>query len=338
MSRDKNIDQYIFFCVSIGNENLLKEEVKEFYPELAISYSRKGFLTFKNKGVRFNTKTISELQVAFATRTGICLGKSHPENVKEVITESLMKEGLELNDCVIHSYSINTDFIYNASVELGTSVNEYSADGKLVLNLITLGEKEVWFGLHHVSKGITRYPNSIVEIKPPKYSPSLAYFKLAEVTELYALKFTSKDLWLDFGCTPGGSSQFLLSTKAKVWGIDTAEPDRKIISNSNFRFIKSSVQNLSQEKLPDDPISWVHVDMNINPHQAIKEVLRLCKKYNNSLKGIIFTIQIVKMDLIQCIEEFEDTFYDWGFDNMVSRQVPSHKKEYVLIAQRRVKR
>lgn len=337
MSQDNN-EQYIFFCVNIGNENLLKEEIKVFYPEMTLSYSRKGFITFKNKGVRYNFLTIKELQVAFATRIGICLGKSHPENVKESVLRSFTKENLQLNDCVIHSYSINTDFKYHASDELGVNVNEYSADGKIVLNLIALGENEVWLGVHRVSKGITRYPNSKVEIIAPKYTPSFAYFKLAEVTKLYALKFTAKDFWLDFGCSPGGSSQFLLSTKAKVWGIDTAKPDDKIKSHSNFKFIKSSVQNLSQEKLPDEQISWVHVDMNINPHQAIKEVLRLCKKYNSSLKGIIFTIQIVKTELIESIEEFEDIFYDWGFDSMVSRQVPSHKKEYVLIAQRKIKR
>lgn len=330
-------DQFIFFCVNIGNENLLKEEIKTFYPELTLSYSRKGFLTFKNKGVKYDFNTISELFVAFTTRTGICLGKARPEDLMGTVKEKFEESNLVLGDCMIHNYSINTEYLFDAASEFDASVNEYSADGKLVLNLISLGEEEVWFGVHRVSRGITRFPNSEVEIEVPESAPSIGYRKLAETAELFALKFTSRDSWLDFGCSPGGSSAYLLSTGAKVWGIDTANVDESITDHKNFKFIKSSVQDLSQEKLPDDEIHWVHADININPNQAIKEVLRLCKKYNNSLKGIIFTVQMVKTEYVENIEDFEDIFYDWGFSNMISRQVPAHKKEYVLIAQRNIR-
>ena len=325
-------DQFIFFCVNIGNENLLKEEIKIFFSELALSYSRKGFLTFKNKGVKYDLNTISQLQVTFATRSGICIGKAKPEELRLTVVNTFDKLGLALDDCVIHNYSINSEYLFDAASDFDISVNEYSADGKLVLNIISLGEKEVWFGLHRVSKGITRYPNGHVEIQTPESSPSVAYLKLAQTAELFALKFTSRDSWLDFGCSPGGSTSYLLSTGAKVWGVDTADVAESILSHKNFKFIKSSIQDLSQEKLPDDEIHWVHADLNLNPNQAIKEVLRLCKKYNRSLKGIIFTVQVVKIEYIQKIEDFEDIFYGWGFLNMISRQVPSHKSEYVLIA------
>lgn len=329
-------DQFIFFCVNIGNENLLKDEIKNFYPELALSYSRKGFLTFKNKGVKYDFNTISQLNVTFATRGGICLGKSRPEELKVTINEKFDELNLVLTDCMIHNYGINTDYLYDSTSMSSVPINEYTADGKLVLNIISLSEKEAWFGLHRVSKGITRYPNARVDIKTPEVLISSGYLKLAETAELFALKLDSRDLWLDFGCSPGGSSLYLLSGGGKVWGIDTANVDEFIFSHSRFKFIKNSVQNLSHEKLPDVPINWVHADININPNQSIKEVLRLCKKYNNSLKGIVFTIQIVNSSCVEQIEEFEDIFYDWGFSNIVSRQVPSHKKEYVLIAQRNI--
>lgn len=333
----QNDDQFIFFCVNIGVENLLKEEVKTFYPELTPSYSRKGFLTYKNIGVKYDINTIAQLQVAFATRAGICLGKAGPDEVKITVKDKFEALAFDVTDCVIHNYSINTQFLYDVACDFHASINEYSADGKIVLNLISLGDKEVWFGIHQVAKGITRYPNAQVDIKTPEKVPSVSYLKLAEIAELFALKFNSRDSWLDFGCSPGGSTSYLLSIGAKVWGVDTADVDESILSHKNFEFIKASVQDLSQEELPDSEIHWVHADININPHQAIKEVLRLCKKYNKSLKGIVFTIQIVKPEYIQSIEEFEDIFYDWGFSNMISRQVPSHKKEYALIAQRRIR-
>jgi 23S rRNA (cytidine2498-2'-O)-methyltransferase len=330
-------DQFIFFCVNIGNEDLLKEEIKTFYSELTLSYSRKGFLTFKNKGVKYDFNTIAQLNVTFATRSGICLGKASHEDFKLTVTNKFEEINLDLDECIIHNYVINTDHLFNAASKFGGVINKYSADGKLVLNIISLGEKEVWFGVHRVSKGITRYPNAHVEIKIPKSSPSIAYRKLAEVAELFALKFSSRDSWLDFGCSPGGSTAYLLSTGAKVWGIDTANIGESILSHKNFEFIKCPVQDLSQEKLPDGEIHWVHADLNLNPNQAIKEVLRLCKKYNRSLKGIILTVQVVNLEFIQNIEDFEDIFYDWGFSTMISRQVPSHKKEYALIAQRNLR-
>ena len=331
-------DQFIFFCVNIGNENLLKEEIKTFYPELALIYSRKGFLTFKNKGVKYDFNSISQLSTTFATRSGICLGKANPEEFRFTVLDKLEELSLDIDNCMIHNYSINTEYLFDATSVFDVSINEYTADGKLVLNIITLSENEVWFGMHRVSKGITRYTNAQVEIKTPKSSPSIAYLKIAEIVELFALKFSSRDSWLDFGCSPGGSTLYLLETGAKVWGIDTANVDESILSHQNFKFIKSSIQDLSQEELPDSEIHWIHVDLNLNPNQAIKEVLRLCKKYNGSLKGIIFTIQVVKLEYVQSIEDFEDIFYDWGFSNMISRQVPSHKKEYVLIAQRVIKK
>ena len=330
-------DQFIFFCVNIGNENLLKEEIKTFFPELSLSYSRKGFLTFKNKGVKYDLNSISQLQVTFATRSGICLGKGKPEDLALTVIEKLKELDLTLEDCIVHNYSINCDYLFDAGPDFNSLKNEYSADGKLVLNTISLSEKEVWFGLHRVSKGITRYPNGHVAVNVPTTSPSIGYLKLAQTAELFALKFTSRDNWLDFGCSPGGSSTYLLSTGSKVWGVDTASVSDSVTSHKNFKFIKSSVQDLSQENLPDEEIHWVHSDLNLNPNQAIKEVLRLCKKYNRSLKGIVFTIQMIKLEYIQMIEEFEDIFYDWGFSSMISRQVPSHKNEYVLIAQRRIR-
>ena len=91
-------DQFIYFCVNIGNENLLKEEIKIFYPELTLSYSRKGFLTFKNKGVKYDFNTISQLQITFATRSGICLGKAGPEELRLTIKDKLEELGLVLDD------------------------------------------------------------------------------------------------------------------------------------------------------------------------------------------------------------------------------------------------
>lgn len=324
-------DQFLFVCTNIGNEKLLKEEIRVFYPELKLSYSRKGFLTFKNTGVHYDIKTISQLRLTFSTRLGICLGKSK----QETLLKDLSKFDINLDDYTIHSFNINCDVDFDAETLLKSDVNQYSSHGKDVLNIIILGENELWFGVHSVSAGITRHPNSKVFIQEDLEAPSKAFTKLAQIDELYSIKMNSKQLWLDFGAAPGGASHYLLSKGCKVWGVDPAKMDEKILRHKNFKHISVPVQDLSQEKLPDEKIDWVHVDLNLNPKQGIKEVLRLIKKYNFTLKGIIFTIQVVKIEYVELIEDFEDQFDEWGFSDIISCQVPAHKNEYVIIANKR---
>ncbi len=325
--------QFIFFCTNLGNEKQLKAELSAFYPELTPSYSTKGFLTYKNQGVRYDKTTIAQFQCTFAMRVGISLGRAKPDELVRKIEASCAQEGLTLDECLIHSFSLGTDYELDNKAIFGREVNQYSASGKYVIDVVTVSEKEVWYGIHHVDTGITRFPNAKVEIEDPKYTPSNGYYKLAEIVELFALKFKSFDSWLDFGSAPGGSSMYLLKKGCNVVGIDPASVDKKVEKHQNYRHISKPVQDLSQEMLPEE-IHWVHSDLNLRPTQAIKEVLRLCKKYNHSMKGIIFTVQLPNLDYIKDLEDFEDQFYDWGFSDIRSVQVPRHKNEYAIIAQR----
>jgi len=327
-------DQFLFFCTNIGNEKLLKEEIRVFYPKFTLSYSRKGFITFKNKGEPYTVNTIAKLKVAFATRAGICLTKSKPEDVKATLAKIYKDLDVDVKSAVVHSFSINTEFELKHQVAFGRSTNEYSPINKIVINAIALGEKEVWFGVHKVGRSTSCYPNSNPAIEIPADSPSKAYLKIAEAIACFNIDIQASDNWLDFGSAPGGSSHYLLNKGCKVWGIDPAKMSDKITDNAKYTHITSPVQDLSQEKLPDLDIEWIHADLNLNPNQAIKEVLRLAKKYNFTLKGMIFTIQLVKMDYIKELDNFEAIFLDWGFKFVISSQMPSHKNEFVIYAKK----
>jgi 23S rRNA (cytidine2498-2'-O)-methyltransferase len=327
-------DQFLFFCTNVGNEKLLKEEIRVFYPDFNFSYSRKGFLTYKNKGINYDLDTISQLELTFSTTAGICLGQSKPNSLLEAVKNSCDEIMLDLSKCMIHSFSINTEFELPALEIFQKEVNEYAPINKTIIDIITLGEEEVWYGVHKVGKLSPNYPNSHIDIALPPEAPSKSYLKIAQAVELFHIQLNSTDGWFDFGSAPGGASYYLLSKGCKVWGVDTAKMDSIVMENSNYTHFSKAVQDLSQEDLPYRDIQWVHVDLNLNPKQAIKEVLRLCKKYSARLKGILFTVQMVKNEYVQNIEDFEDQFYDWGFTNVTSRQVPSHKNEYLILAKR----
>ncbi len=327
-------DQFLFFCTNIGNEKFLKEEIRIFYPDFSLSYSRKGFITYKNKGIKYDLNTIFQLELTFATRAGICLGKCKPESLFEDVSRHCDELKIDLSKCIIHNFSVNTDFELEAQDIFKKEINEYSPINKTIINLIALGENEIWYGVHKTGKLTTNFPNANPDIIMPIESPSRSYLKIAEAIKLFNISVSRTDNWLDFGSAPGGASYYLLSLGCKVWGIDPAKMAKMIMDNTSYVHIEKPVQDLSQEELPFRDIHWVHADLNLNPNQSIKEVLRLCKKYSARLKGIIFTIPMIKMDYIEDIEELEDRFLDWGFTNVTSRQIPSHKNEYVIIAKR----
>jgi len=327
-------EQFLFFCTNIGNEKLLKEEIHTFYPDFNLSYSRKGFLTYKNKGIQYDLNTISQLELTFSTRCGICFGRSNPIDLLTDLVNSCDDFQLTLDKCTIHSFSINTDFELSTSSIFQGEVNQYTPINKTVIDVIALSDKEIWCGVHKVAKTTTHYPNSQIDLELPINSPSKSYLKIAQAIELLHIEIKRNDRWLDFGSAPGGASYYLLNRGVKVWGIDPAKMDRLILANSNYTHISKPVQDLAQEDLPLGDIDWIYVDLNLNPNQAIKEILRLSKKYNNRLKGILFTVQIVKDEYVQSIEDFEEEFFNWGFSSVISRQVPAHKREYLILAKK----
>jgi hypothetical protein len=327
-------EQFLFFCTNIGNEKLLKEEIRIFYPDFSFSYSRKGFLTYKNKGIQYDLDSISQLILTFSTRAGICLGKTNLSDLAHVIQSSCRDLGITLDKCIVHNFSINTEYKLFADKILNREINEYAPINKVVINIMALSADELWYGVHRGGKTTTNYPNSVFRVDIPDDAPSKSYEKIAQAVELLGINLKRTDCWLDFGSAPGGASHYLLGRCCEVWGIDPAKMDQAIMKNSRYKHLSKSVQDLSQEELPNREIQWIHVDLNLNPKQVIKEVLRLSKKYSSSLRGIVFTIQIVKMEYIQYIEEFEDSFLEWGFSDVISRQLPSHKNEYVILAKR----
>lgn len=310
-------DQYLFFCTNAENERYLKAEIACFYPELVVSFSSKRFITFKNKGIHYNLKSISEVKLAFATRVGIFCTKADKSNYQEIVREVATQHKLE--DFNLHEFSLDG--------ELSKSEDN---DSKNIINAIFLSQNQIWIGIHTQDQFTAIYPNSNPSVQLPASSPSRAYLKLKELSLNYNLKFNAN--CIDFGCAPGGSTFNLLEQGASVWGVDPAKVDDIVYKHPKFKYIQNSIQNLTQEELPKIDIDWIFVDVNLNPKLAIKEVLRLAKMYNRNIKGIIFNISMNKIEHIGQIESYEDTLYEWGFNTVFRCQIPSHKREFSIIA------
>ncbi len=171
-----------------------------------------------------------------------------------------------------------------------------------------------------------------VMIDLPSAAPSRAYLKIAEACKKYDVDSNNNLNWIEFGSGPGGASFYLLNNFNKVVGIDPGDMDPICLDNNNFTHIKKPIQSTLWEDMPKMEVDWIASDMNINPKQAIKEVLRHAKGCHKNLKGVFMTIKMVKTDHVKLIPDFEQMFIDFGFSTVVKSQLPSHKKEFLIFA------
>lgn len=166
----------------------------------------------------------------------------------------------------------------------------------------------------------------------PEKAPSRAYLKIAEACEKFKIQ-DPKLNWIEFGCAPGGASMYLLNNFSHIIGIDPAEMDPSIYAHKNFTFIKKPIQKIKDLSNLSFTIDYITSDLNLNPKQAIEEVLR-CEKLLKNVKGILMTIKMVKLAHVKHIPEFIQHFKQAGFTQVKTAQLPSHKREFLLFASR----
>lgn len=252
------MSQFIFFLTHNGNKDLLKEEIRLFHRELTPSFSKKGFLTYKNNGTSLSQNQIQGMNMAFAIEWG----------------ESIEK--------------LESEFI-NSKLDLQKST-----------------------------------------ISLPENAPSRAYLKIAEACEKFNIPANPKLNWIECGSSPGGASLYLLNNFYKVYGVDPGKMNSVCTTNPNFVHIQEAVQKVNLKYFRNTPIHWITSDLNLNPSQAIAEVLRLSKSHKRSLLGILMTIKMVKLEDVELIPKFEKMFRDFGFKKIERAQLPSHKREFLL--------
>ena len=253
------MNQFLYFVCHEDNIDLLKEEIKLFHPYLNLSFSKGGFLTFKNIGKELSEQEIKSLRLCFA-----------------------------------HDWGINN-----------------SLEKEYIIQKLDARESK---------------------IDLPSNSPSRAYLKIAEACDFFGIE-PNKDInWIECGSSPGGASLYLLNNFNKVIGVDPAEMDQSVLSDKAFIHLQNPIQQLLAKDFPKIRIDHITSDLNLNPKQAIKEVLRISSFHKNNLKSVFMTIKMVKISHVREIPNFIKSFKDAGFHQIYCKQLPSHKREFLIFA------
>jgi 23S rRNA (cytidine2498-2'-O)-methyltransferase len=299
--------QFYFVLTNVEAEALLKEEIRIRYPELNLSYSRPGFITFKGEdNIIFNP--------LFCRVSGISHGK-------------FKKSELKVDKAWV--------FPVNSKLEVPQDLAEVSAKtifrkGETATLVMMAGNDEFWVGTYTLASHHFQTPGEVTSVLE-KEVPSRAYYKIAEAFEAFDLPFDFKERVLELGSAPGGASMFLLEQDMIVLGVDPADMDQRVLKNINFKHIRRPFETLKAEDFKDD-VDWIVSDINLPPTVVLKEVYRLLTFMEP--RGLVLTLKMNEMKHLDVVAAVREQVRKLGFKKVDLKYLPSHKKEIALIAQR----
>ena len=299
--------QFFFVLTNIEAETILKEEIKLRYPELRLSYSRPGFITYKgDREISFNP--------LFCRVSGLSLGKFKKSELKQDRA---------------WVFSVNSKLPIPEDLQTLSDKSIFKK-GETVTLIIMTGPDEFWVGSYTLRTHHLQTPGEVSSILE-KDVPSRAYYKLAEAYEAFDLPFDHQETVLELGSAPGGASLFLLEQDLRILGVDPAEMDSGITKNINFKHIKKPFEVL-EEKDFKRGVDWIISDINLPPTIVVREIFRMLTFLEP--RGLIITLKINDMKHLNMISAIREQVRNQGFDRVELKYLPIHKKEIALIALR----
>jgi 23S rRNA (cytidine2498-2'-O)-methyltransferase len=297
--------QYYFVLTNPEAEVILKEEIKLRYPELRLSYSRPGFITFKGvKDIKFNP--------LFCRVSGISLGKFKKQEIK------FEKAWF---------YSVNNKWELPPEFK-SLSDKSIFKKGESVNLVMMTGADEFWVGSYTLQSHHFQTPGEVSSILQ-KEVPSRAYYKMAETYEAFDLPFDHQETILELGSAPGGASLFLLEQDLKVLGVDPGEMDPIVAKNYDFKHIRRAFETLTENDFKTG-VDWIISDINLPPTIVLREIFRLLTFLEP--RGIIVNLKLNDLKHLEIVATIRDQMKRQGFEKVELKYLPSHRKEIALIA------
>ncbi len=297
--------QFFFALTNVEAEPILKQEIRLRYPELRMSYSRPGFITFKAD----NDSTFDPL---FCRVSGVCLGKF---KLSELGTERAW------------AYPVHSKLELPVSLK-ALSDQSLFKKGETVRLIVMAGADEFWVCSYVLKSHHFQTPGETSSILPREV-PSRAYYKIAEAYEAFDLPFEQQETVLELGSAPGGASLFLLEQDLKILGVDPADMDPAILKRINFKQLRKPFETLAPEDFRSD-VDWIISDINLPPTVVLKEVFRLLTFLGP--RGLILTLKMNDLKHLEVVASIREQLRKQGFRKVELKYLPSHKKEICLLA------
>lgn len=363
MSQD--VAQFVFMTCRAGAEGALKQEVAHFEPAWRPSFSRPGFLTFKNASEhKIDDRRLAERNWTFSYTQGISLGRLAGSQMADLVRQfwahpdvaSIAKSGVTID---LHVWQREPEADENdglgtfvtplcreielafraAAPEHSTLARELAAHRKAsprnsrVLDVVVVEPGEWWIGHHTAVKTAERWPGGAIPVRLPSHAVSRAYAKLEEAIQWSGLPLAAGDECVEIGCAPGGASQALLDRGLFVTGIDPADVEPVVVEHSRFRHLKKRGSDVRRREF--EGVRWLVADMNIAPQDTLDEVEAIVRHPNVSIRGLVLTLKFSEWSAAEQLPGFISRVRGWGYRDVRTHQLVTGGQEICLVALRR---
>jgi 23S rRNA (cytidine2498-2'-O)-methyltransferase len=345
---------FVFSTCQIGAESVFKKEIVRSFPGMRSAFARPGFVTFKtetplpedfiNRSVFARTAADSLGKIAtdqhdklatevwkLAAEQYLFVNRVHVFRRDAVLTEGqdfeprLPPELLDIHRQII-AQSPQTKF-------LGTDADNIFApaqSGETVLDVVMVEPNLFFVGTHVVldtSPIHSRYSGGMVPITLPADAVSRAYLKFNEGLLWSGITLRHDDQCLDIGASPGGCSQFLLQQGVSVIGIDPGAIHPVVLNNPRFTHIRSRIKDTKRSLFRN--VRWITADMNVAPNYTL-EVLEEIVPQTPIVRGLLFTMKLIRWELADTMPILLDRIRTWGFSDVRAKQLVFNRQEVMV--------
>ena len=347
---------FVFSTCQVGAESSLKSEMGRLRPGVRSAFARPGLVTFKtetplsgdfaNHSIFARTcadslekiETETDQHDKFATEiwriaaehrlfvNRVHVFRRDPAPVGEQDFEPHHPpERIALHRCIV-GQSPKAKF-------LGIGADDMlhpAQSGETVLDVVMIEANQFFVGTHRITETSplhARYSGGLLPITLPADAVSRAYRKFNEGFLWSGITLRSGDHCLDIGASPGGCSQFLLQQGVKVFGVDPGIIHPTVLTHPRFTHVRSRIKDAKRSLYRN--VRWITADMNVAPNYTL-DVLEEIVSQASSVRGLLFTLKLIRWNLAEKLPTLLDRVRTWGFSNVRAKQLCFNRQEVMV--------
>jgi len=220
------------------------------------------------------------------------------------------------------------------SEEPEVTIPRPAAQGAKILEVIIDEPNRWWIGAKYAQKSYDFWPGGVPDLFFPEEVISRAYYKIAEAFAWGGIQLRPGERVVEIGASPGGACQWLLDCGTKVTGIDPAEMDERIASHPNFTHWRNRSREVKRRAFQGFRI--LVCDANVTPNYTLDTVEAIVMYPTSRFRLLVLTMKLPDWEHAQKIPEHLERVKSWGFESVEARQLGHNRREYCLLARRRV--
>ncbi len=338
--------RFYFATCQAGAEKAVKAEILAELPSLRFSFSRPGFVTFKEAEGGGAPHVLE--RAVFVRLWGEALGQA-----KDAVALAALVAGLPAGACL---QAFDRDQYLPGEEPPGYAPGGHIAallsglglppagklprPGEAVYSLIWVDDFHVFLGRHVHTEKLSGFPGNRVDLALPPEAPSRAWLKLEEAIARFKPVVPQGAVALEVGCAPGGASTALLDRGFTVTGVDPQHVDERVFRRPGFGLLRKQARFLDEADLRRCNPDWLVMDMSIAPLEALDElahVVGLLRKVHGAglrLRHGFLTLKLNDRSFASSIPLYLKRVERLGFRDLRALQLCANRQEFFVWAPR----